>query len=121
MGTYNSYYGNPYFNAFYNYGYNAYNPYTFGAYPYAYPTAAPVTSLELEAPVVKAADLPAPVAALPAPYVAAPVVRAPIVEPVVVEKAKKVTYTHLGAHPLVNPATILEKTGELEVVGHRVY
>merc|ERR1711876_155142 len=114
---YGQYYNNPY-------TYNSYNPYTFGAYPYAYPTAAPVVkAAEVPAPVVKAAPvaLPAPVAALPAPYVAAPIVRAPIVEPVVVEKAKKVTYTHLGAHPLVNPATILEKTGELEVVGHRVY
>ena len=74
---------------FYNYPYNYYGAY---GYPYTYPYAAPA------APVVKAVE-PAPAPA-PAPLPVAPVP---------VKVAKKVTYTHLGAHP-IHPTSVLEET-----------
>merc|ERR1712088_722903 len=100
-----------------------------GAYAYnTYPVAAQVAAPAVVEPVVKAVETVVPTVAAPllkaAPAIAPiaaplPLARAPIVKPVVAEVAKKVTYTHLGAHPLVNPATIIEK--EAQVIGHEVY
>jgi len=116
---YNGYY-NPYsYSPFYN-AYNAfYNPYYYNPYynPYTIPATAPAAVV----PAVKPVEVKA-VPATPIVHHVAPVpvvARAPIVEPIVEETVKPVTYTHLGAHPLTNPATILEKTSQ--VVGHKVY
>merc|ERR1712186_243785 len=89
-GYYNPYYRFGYYNGFYNYPYNYYGAY---GYPYTYPYAAPAAPAAPVAPVVKAAPVPAPLPVAPVP----------------VKVAKKVTYTHLGAHP-IHPTSVLEET-----------
>merc|ERR1711862_1011277 len=96
-----------------------------GAYPYNVATAV-VSSVEVAAAPVQAVEVaaPAPLVAPPASTtvyhaaapvasvapvaVAAPVVRAPAVETV----AKKVTYTHVGAHP-ITPSTVVQTESRL--------
>jgi len=119
----------PYNYAPYNYGPYSYAPYNYSPYSAAYPynvAPAAVSSVEVAAAPVQAVEVaaPAPLVAAPASTtvyhaaapvasvapvaVAAPVVRAPAVETV----AKKVTYTHLGAHP-ITPTTVVQTESRL--------
>jgi hypothetical protein len=83
----NNYYANPYYAPHpYTYSPYAYNPYYANPY-YANPYYAALAPYYAAAPVVA-----------PAPVVAAPAVAT---------VAKQVTYTHLGAHPII-PTTVVE-------------
>merc|ERR1711862_1072809 len=110
----------PYNYAPYNFGPYSYAPYNYSPYSAAYPynvATAVVSSVEVAAapaPLVAAPasttvyHAAAPVASVAPVAVAAPVVRAPAVETV----AKKVTYTHLGAHP-ITPTTVVQPESRL--------
>merc|ERR1719338_109496 len=162
FGGYSPFYG---YNGLYGNGFYGGYPYANGAYPYGvnslwnyaahglgyatgfegYPAStaplpalpAPVVAprLELKAPIVAPAPVPAPLfarapiaapvfapAPLPVVHKAVPLpairVSPPVVKPVVAEAVKPVTYTHLGAHP-IQPTTVLEKTSA--VVGHQLF